>query len=435
MKTIRLNRVQQMSFLEKSVTLFVILLLATTTSYAEKNSIAFDYCNFKIENNSKTNLEIYCQFSNSKLSFLKTEEGFTANAEINIILYDKEGEFVDEILVNRDIHEIQYDKTIDHGQKTLVQFNFEVEPGKYLVHITIEDSNNGNIFEMKRDVVAKEFNENELSLSDVEVVTDVQPSDEKSNFVKNGRKILANPTHYFDSENSNIKFYFEIYNLNVEENNTENKFQFSYRVKNSAGKVVRKYSNRYLKPYHSTSIDFSVPVKNLPGDTYSLDVIILDEDTDAKVEKSTNFTLRKSPLDIEHKNFDDVLAMLQMIAEKGELTEIKKVALDNRRQALQDFWQSKDPSPGTSENELMVQFYSRIDYANKHFSTPHVDGWKTDRGKIFIKFGKPDRVTRSVPITSWNRYEKWEYWTKGKNFLFGDRFGFGNYTLVNHLLY
>ena len=52
MKKTRLNRVKQVNFWAKSGALIVIFLLATTGSYAETNSISFDYCNFKMENNS-----------------------------------------------------------------------------------------------------------------------------------------------------------------------------------------------------------------------------------------------------------------------------------------------------------------------------------------------------------------------------------------------
>ena len=55
------------------------------------------------------------------------------------------------------------------------------------------------------------------------------------------------------------------------------------------------------------------------------------------------------------------------------------------------FWRQRDPDPDTEENEYREQFYERLAYANEHFSSG-MPGWKTDRGRIYIKFGKPDEI-------------------------------------------
>lgn len=435
MKTKNRKRLKKNSLYVIHSLLLMILFTLMSNVHAETNHISFDCCSFKIENETKTNLEIYCQFPHSQFTFYKNDSGYTAETEINVVLYDEEGEFVDDIFVKRYIHEINYDRTINSEINTLVQFNFDVEPGKYHIRVRIEDQNSGNILEVEKYAIARSFQQNDLGLSDIEVASSAEPSNEKSNFVKNGRKIIANPTHNFHNEKNLVHFYFEIYNLTIHDENEKNTFQFDYKVKNSAGLVVRKYCHSYLKPYHSTSIDFPIPTKKIDSDTYTLEVRIRDEDTGKEAESLTTFSLIKSPLDIQYENFEEVIAKLKMIADKGELTEIKKVAMGNRKQALQHFWNLKDPSPGTAENELMIEFYNRIDYANKHFSTKQLQGWRTDRGKIFIKHGKPDRISRSMPVTSWIRYERWEYWSKSRNYTFVDRFGFGNYTLVNQILY
>ncbi len=55
------------------------------------------------------------------------------------------------------------------------------------------------------------------------------------------------------------------------------------------------------------------------------------------------------------------------------------------------FWDVRDPDPDTEENEYREQHYERIAYANEHFSSGK-PGWMTDRGRIYIKFGKPDEI-------------------------------------------
>jgi GWxTD domain-containing protein len=69
-------------------------------------------------------------------------------------------------------------------------------------------------------------------------------------------------------------------------------------------------------------------------------------------------------------------------------------------------WHSRDPDPDTEENEFREQFYERVAYANEHFSSGKA-GRLTDRGRIYIKFGKPDSVESHPAGGSYER-ESWE---------------------------
>lgn len=64
---------------------------------------------------------------------------------------------------------------------------------------------------------------------------------------------------------------------------------------------------------------------------------------------------------------------------------------EERDNFIEAFWQRRDPTPDTEENEFKEEHYQRIAYANEHFPAG-VPGWKTDRGRIYIVFGKPDEI-------------------------------------------
>jgi GWxTD domain-containing protein len=64
---------------------------------------------------------------------------------------------------------------------------------------------------------------------------------------------------------------------------------------------------------------------------------------------------------------------------------------EERDNFIEAFWQRRDPTPDTEENEYKEEHYQRIAYANEHFPAG-VPGWKTDRGRIYIVFGKPDEI-------------------------------------------
>ncbi len=73
-----------------------------------------------------------------------------------------------------------------------------------------------------------------------------------------------------------------------------------------------------------------------------------------------------------------------------ERKAFKKLATDDERERfIEEFWRRRDPDPDTDENEFKEQYYERIAYANEHFASG-IPGWKTDRGRIWIMYGKPD---------------------------------------------
>ncbi len=80
------------------------------------------------------------------------------------------------------------------------------------------------------------------------------------------------------------------------------------------------------------------------------------------------------------------------IITKEEKKAFEKLKTDEERENfIANFWLRRDPNPDTEENEFREEFYERIAYANEHFASG-IPGWKTDRGRIYITWGKPDSV-------------------------------------------
>jgi GWxTD domain-containing protein len=64
---------------------------------------------------------------------------------------------------------------------------------------------------------------------------------------------------------------------------------------------------------------------------------------------------------------------------------------EERQHFIEQFWERRDPTPGTAENEFKEEHYRRLAYANQHFASNQA-GWKTDRGRIYIRYGPPDEI-------------------------------------------
>jgi GWxTD domain-containing protein len=105
-----------------------------------------------------------------------------------------------------------------------------------------------------------------------------------------------------------------------------------------------------------------------------------------------------------------------------ERAAFKQLSNDEERDNfIEAFWQRRDPSPDTEENEYKEEHYRRIAYANEHFPAG-IPGWKSDRGRIYIMYGPADEVeshpsggTYERPIeegggeTSTFPFEDWRY--------------------------
>ena len=98
---------------------------------------------------------------------------------------------------------------------------------------------------------------------------------------------------------------------------------------------------------------------------------------------------------------------------------------------LSQFWKKKDSTPETAYNEVMVEYYRRVDHATRFFGTLRdPDGFKSDRGRIYILYGPPTNTERTLSPSS-GYQEEWTYANAGKRFIFADESKSGNYVLVS----
>jgi GWxTD domain-containing protein len=140
-----------------------------------------------------------------------------------------------------------------------------------------------------------------------------------------------------------------------------------------------------------------------------------------------------------------------LIVTPAELDAFDKLETDDEReQFIKMFWDRRDPDPDTEENEFKEEHYERLAYANEHFASGK-PGSMTDRGRIYIKFGKPDEIESHPAGGPYQRatyegggstttypFEKWFYRyipgvRSGVEIEFVDPTGSGEYRLARDL--
>jgi GWxTD domain-containing protein len=114
---------------------------------------------------------------------------------------------------------------------------------------------------------------------------------------------------------------------------------------------------------------------------------------------------------------------------------MKSLTPEGQRAYLERYWQERDPDPATRELENRRTMYERYLYANDYFSLEDgkTDGWSTERGRVLMVYGHPDRLEDYVHPTKDYPCQLWWYYSikDGAVFVFRDTRGFGEFRLVH----
>ncbi len=108
-----------------------------------------------------------------------------------------------------------------------------------------------------------------------------------------------------------------------------------------------------------------------------------------KQKKANERSLRQELSKTYKKWLDEDVVYIIMPDEKAAFKQLSND--EERDNFIEAFWQRRDPTPDTPENEFKEEHYRRIEYANEHFAAG-LPGWKTDRGRMYIMWGPADEV-------------------------------------------
>ncbi|HTV82152.1 MAG TPA: GWxTD domain-containing protein [Acidobacteriaceae bacterium] len=82
---------------------------------------------------------------------------------------------------------------------------------------------------------------------------------------------------------------------------------------------------------------------------------------------------------------------------------------EERREFVKQFWERRNPTPGSAVNEYRAAYYRRMAYANQHFGEGGEQGWATDRGHVYLVYGPPDSID-AYPTGGHGEAAPWETW-------------------------
>lgn len=129
-------------------------------------------------------------------------------------------------------------------------------------------------------------------------------------------------------------------------------------------------------------------------------------------------------------DIEEAIEYLKIIGLNTKTDSLLNFKDEKQYDALYNFWAKYDDDTTTAFNSVFTEFYSRIDYVKKEFnSLGKNDAIETDRGKIYINYGKPDNIIRTFNEV-YDVIEVWEYFELNENFYFSDKTGTGKFERI-----
>jgi GWxTD domain-containing protein len=200
-----------------------------------------------------------------------------------------------------------------------------------------------------------------------------------------------------------------------------------YRVLDDQGIEVRRGEQRAVLARSAE------PVLVRPGDcalflgSYVLEVELTGLSSRWRVDRSFDVEESGPP---KGKDFDRMLEVLSYIGDPKEIRRLRSMGPGERTRGWEDFWRRRDPRAGTGRNEALIEFFRRVRYAEAHFQG-FGPGWRSDMGRIHIKYGPPEQVESRAGQSGAPALEIWTYGRPFRRFVFEDRDGFGRFVLVS----
>jgi GWxTD domain-containing protein len=261
----------------------------------------------------------------------------------------------------------------------------------------------------------RRFPEGELSVSDFEFARSVAQPGEGSTFVKpSGLEVEPNPGRVYGVLNRTCLVYLEVYDLASSAEGART-YELEYRIRDGSGAELRSWSHA-LRSLNSTWVDTtSFQVSQMQAGTYSLGVVVRelvggDEGDRGKggEEQGGGDKIGGGRAAVEAK-FDVVWAApnwVRWLQETEALVPFLPLGSDHldrfnsmgpgaKERYIETFWAAHDPTPGPA-NATREEFDRRIEFSNSNFSTPLEPGMRTDRGRVYIRYGEPDEIRREV---------------------------------------
>ena len=329
----------------------------------------------------------------------------------------------------------------------ITQAGYVLPLGDYTLEVVAVDSLNPS----RRDSVSLVINidayTGEVACSDLELCSKIVSSSKKDDpFFKNSLEVVPNSTIIFGSTAYPVVFhYLELYNLNPQET-----YIVKTLIADSEGRIVKE-SSKTIKYGVGNAVEVGTTnMTSIKSGKCHFRLLLFNQSAEevARTEKvffvynphlvapqEAALTFQADVLEgLSEKELDMEFSQAPYIATDEEKKMYKQLDTETgKREFLAKFWTSVLKGRLGHPPIRRVDYLRMVEMANEGYSRMGRAGWKTDQGRVYILYGKPDEIERHPHVSESKPHEIWRYYgiEGGAEFVFIDRFGFGDYQLVH----
>jgi GWxTD domain-containing protein len=394
-----------------------------------KGDIIFyvDYAAFKGVDEESNHVEFYLMVFGDQLK--EKDDKFSINIKTNL-----NGASVDKMKKREWITEA----SINPGSETRTiavydQWNDKLNPGDYLLEVNIQDENTGLKGNAQFNFSIHRISTEEFASSSIEFASRIITSSGNDIFAKGNKSIIPNPSRRYGVLNPILLIYYELYNIGEDEKDS---LEIYYSINSSTNETSKEFPPvRISKQHESTGITHGLSVANLRSGIYNINIVVKDKNLMHTLSRQFevmqgDFADQKSSVSL--KDSDIFESILSVIGTDEQVKNYRKLNQTGKTAFIINFWESRDPSPGTPENEYLQKIQQRFIYARNNYGWGGIKGWLTDMGRMVIKYGIPDEVLQFNSEAGYFPYQIWLYQDNREyQFVFGDIQNNGRYILLH----
>jgi GWxTD domain-containing protein len=406
--------------------LFICLIIISGTTFAQienysqkpelKVKYYQDFLSFKA-NEGKSRLDVFIQVPYNAVQFVKTGQGFEASYSLTVSVFDESKQnLITEKIWNEKIVAISFELTTSPENFNLGHRSFELAPGVYFIQTSLTDNDSKNQYNSENVYEVKSFN-SFPSMSDIMLVA-------KKTVVDGNTKIIPNVSRNILTDRDDLSTFFEIYS------DTARSLLVDYLILDENEIEINKVTKQVDINKGTTQVFNNIDSLALNLGNYFLKVTMHDTSDKIYDHSIKSFVSRWYGVPNTITDLDKAIDEMIYIANPEDVSYINN-APDRMEKAKRfvAYWGKYDSNPSDAYNPVFNEYYSRVAMANANFSTYSLEGWRSDRGMVFIILGAPDNIERHPFEYYAKPYEIWQYYNLNRSFLFVDNTGFGDYRL------
>ncbi len=452
------RNLQYPRLLQPFITVMFVILLLPGLSLAqlpdidkqasEEQDIEYfvDYASFQAQDDQVV-FEVYLLIPRNQLSFVKSDslDRYVARGFVQVGLAQSDSiRYLDRWSINDSAENLE---DVRDTQSIPDATYFKVPEGRYNLIVQVIDLNEKSRGLHKEPITLSRFDEDKLTISDIEFASMVELADEKTIFTKAKRNVVPNASLTFGAGTPVLYSYAEIYNF--EHPAAQDSFLVQYSVLDLNNAEVKTPISVTRKKAGTSNIDIGgLNIIGLPSGIYFYRISVEDLASGEVATRSKKFYVYKpgeqtQPISfsslaqdygaMEEPQLDEVYDTMSPLLTGKEKRNYRKAGIEGKRNLLVQFWEKRDPDPSTEINELQIEYSNRLEYVKRNFGNQQIASHKSDRGRVYLLYGEPDEVERNPVGVSTKPHEIWMYHSiqGGVEFIFVDRTGFGQYQLVH----